>query len=154
MTLGVWILQNNSIHSDNQISLKKSQWELLMVPRAGLEPAHRKAEDFETSVSTIPPSGQIITNLYFFPCTPLECRPTIVETRTPRVLPSCVLLRKGRFGSMAPCSRTSTIPPSGQEKYLPSIEKREKKANFQNFSFSVFPSTFFSFLYNERKIYP
>jgi hypothetical protein len=31
-----------------------------MVPRAGLEPASREAEDFETSVSTIPPSGQII----------------------------------------------------------------------------------------------
>lgn len=33
-----------------------------MVPRAGLEPASREAEDFETSVYTIPPSGQV-TNI-------------------------------------------------------------------------------------------
>lgn len=35
-----------------------------MVPRAGLEPASREAEDFETSVSTIPPSGQIAPAYY------------------------------------------------------------------------------------------
>lgn len=36
----------------------------LMVPRAGLEPAHREAEDFETSVSTIPPSGHKTSAVY------------------------------------------------------------------------------------------
>ena len=51
---------------------------ILMVPRAGLEPASREAEDFETSVSTIPPSGQIICTYTFFRV-PLSCVvPTIV----------------------------------------------------------------------------
>lgn len=52
-----------AIISNSNLCTITINYDYFLVPRAGLEPASREAEDFETSVSTIPPSGQIRPNL-------------------------------------------------------------------------------------------
>ncbi len=52
------------------------------MPQAGLEPAHPKAEDFESSASTIPPSGHIFLLLEITSAYPSRVSCRFTDTRT------------------------------------------------------------------------
>ena len=86
------------------------------MPRAGLEPASCEAEDFETSVYTIPPSGRGMR-------TDAEKRSKMV----PRTGLEPVLSKEEDFKSSV-----STIPPPGRSDIL-SIHLSKSKGKSSHF---------------------